>query len=51
MDLSDKDLESEILACEEVLKGCKKTIAINEIVLQAFENALAICNKRNKPTS
>ncbi len=47
MDLSEKDLKAEIAACEEVIKGCERTIKINEIVLKAFKDALAIYNKRN----
>ena len=47
MVLSDKDLKSEIAACEEVIKGCKRTILVNEIVLKAFKDALTIYNKRD----
>ena len=44
MVLSKEDLEAEIKAAKIVIKSCKRTIELNELVLKAFKDALIIYN-------
>jgi len=40
MDLSRKDVEEQITACDTVIDACDKSIQINEVVRQCFQDKL-----------
>ena len=46
--LTKKEIVTEMDAAKEAMKHCEYGIAVNRIVLKAFEDALILINKRDK---